>query len=350
MPSAVFFESSSATTKLSSEPAIILSNTTTKTGRPRLLCIPVEVFLNIIQRLPAWSYLLLSHTCRALRAVLNKTKQPLRLVSQRHKYEYLVCLARGSPDRWACSRPVVLKWIDVQDIPMHLPQGQVLYPWHNILQKDAYSARTNSYCYSRFRLCHRHVQLTLKYTRLQILEKRHQKYLESLLARRDKVEPIFKSLAATSTTIPPPSRLVFQPRVVSGRYMIQVIQDYFWPNAISTLQRIHGGTSMVCPHEREIHCIGLGFRPYARNLALRVALEKAFHKRNVRVGGSCESCATDFDVCITSDRIILTSWHDLGIEGSETDPNWRAFDTARFDPRHSVWHEPGSVRELYRGE
>jgi hypothetical protein len=69
----------------------------------------------------------------------------------------------------------------------------------------------------------------------------------------------------------------------------------------------------------------------------------AFSTEDTQLFFSCSSCATDFSIQASPERVTIRTWQDLGPEGTVFDPEWESMlcDLTR------VYHQPGSIRNLY---
>ncbi|KAL7936784.1 hypothetical protein V8C35DRAFT_321003 [Trichoderma chlorosporum] len=266
------------------------------------LQLPIELLLKIFELLPIYSQLIVYQTCRPFRIIIHQhflvgsggALMRQILATRWDKLHYLTHRARSMPDRW--DTPASLK--------LHRPEcgdGKVL-------EDENESRKFFNYGYDP---SHRHVELTLKYSRLENLKSTHRKHLERLLAP-------YHTTSNYDVTEGVLSQRSFYPKVVNGRYLLLTSLDYI----------------SICPH---LYWTGRSQRQ------LDTTLYRAFSQPNIRHFSSCYSCSTDISMELSKDQFIICAWQDLGPEGTIYDRNWAALvrETAR------IYHWPGTVRELY---
>ncbi|KAL7784784.1 hypothetical protein V8C43DRAFT_317918 [Trichoderma afarasin] len=258
-----------------------------------ILQLPVELLLNILHFLPPYSRLLVYQTCRVLRAIVHQTFVAGRgviLVTMEHRLIYLTHLARSLPDRWVCAKCCKL------------------HP-------------TN-----------RHIELTLKYARLNSSKRAHQEHLKRLLtAHHATIIRVVEGIQLKRS---------FYPKVVDGRYLLLTVQTYLalGSNLISQQSM---DWIQICPHLTALGTFSLS-RDHRMHLGKIIYLAFAA-PANTPIFESCSSCGTDFSVQASPKLATVCIWQDLGPEGSVYDPEWAAIvrETTK------IYHRPGSIRELY---
>ncbi|KAH8664234.1 hypothetical protein BX600DRAFT_540726, partial [Xylariales sp. PMI_506] len=204
---------------------------------------------------------------------------------------------------------------------------------------------------------HRHVQLALKYTRIQ--QPRYQTYLQSLLT------PYIEAPFGTNMYHPPglpgmlSSRYSVYPKVVMDasdelRYLVLSTWSYDQGvdgtsvsldnmGYISIRPPLRIGPRQPCSWDPSLD------RP---GIAIVTDFNCGFEVQNM-----CHRCPTDFSIKATPWQAILQVWQDLGPEDSPVNLIWKA---QKYDLRVDIGcmnhrlggitleHEPGSVRTLYQ--
>jgi hypothetical protein len=291
--------------------------------------------------------------------------------------EYLTHLSRGLPDRWVCGECVKLHQIKERDIPSkhtdHYPKCE-----KERRESGTYSGMHKTFGPYDFCPSYRHVQLTLKYTRLDDSAKkwRHRRYLQKLIAPRhsrmkslyDRDEDIsIQPLAYLESfgiheniiaRVPDYAKTVdidigisgrhsACPKVVDGRYLL--FSTWIYREGRTEVSRRSIRRIYICPH--------IGSHEQKNSLQkekrfIDMALDEAFSATNTEVVRSCHSCRTDYSIKASPDRVIICAWQDFGSEGMIWDRDWMAIAWSVIVRSSrtqivSVSHRPGSVRELY---
>lgn len=183
---------------------------------------------------------------------------------------------------------------------------------------------------------HRHVELTLKYTRLKSQKKKHRKHLQRLLAPHHFQTRSPHSISVAEGILAQSS---FYPKVVDGRYLLLTVRTYFGvetpvsPRSIKSL--------IICPH---LYSFGIFNR---RNGMVR-DLDALFHiafsaPPNTPIFYSCLACGTEISIQISPERVVVCAWQDLGPEATVYDPDWEAI----VRNTEVVYHNAGSIRDLF---
>ncbi|KAI0451229.1 hypothetical protein F5B21DRAFT_487701 [Xylaria acuta] len=204
--------------------------------------------------------------------------------------------------------------------------------------------------YNHIRIDHRHVQLALKYTRLQ--QRKYNSYLRALMA------PYYDMNFGPSEKIALKTRYSAYPKVVAGhdgnlRFLLLSTWRYYKGRSSIRLRDI--GYQKICPHF-ELNYIGWRREEYcALQIAVIIALWNQDGKEST---GACPCCGTDFAVQLSSDYLDLHVWQDFGPEGTPLDapwdthltfPNWIEYQNCWFRG-YNLYHEPGTIRKLYEPE
>ncbi|EHK25096.1 uncharacterized protein TRIVIDRAFT_31775 [Trichoderma virens Gv29-8] len=306
--------------------------------RSYILQLPVELLVEIFSFLPPYSQLLIYQTCRPLRAIIHRyflTGEGI-LVTPNDRLLYLTHLARSLPDRWVCAKCFKLHQTCSWDTPSFRPK---YYPkcgdgknWD--LERHDESQIFFNYQYF---LAHRHIELTLKYTRLESQKRIHQKHLKRLLTPYH--APATQRPADIDVAENILSQRSFYPKVVDGRYLLLTVQTYLGIGTTVSRQSIK--FIILCPHL----CSFTSFR--FRNglkLDLDMILYMGFSAPlKFRSFFPCLACSTDVCIQTSPERVVICTWQDLGPEGTVYDPNWEAI----VRNTTSIHHENGSIRGLY---
>ncbi|KAL7953133.1 hypothetical protein V8C34DRAFT_318434 [Trichoderma compactum] len=315
--------------------------------RCAILELPNELLMAIMDHLPQHSQMLISQTCRRFQAIThtNLPAQTYRPDTSEERLLYLSRRARSLPDRWVCTECIKLHRINVSDTPANSLHALWVFKCRNGLEY---------YGKYGFRLIHRHLQLTLKYTRLNKLEPKYENYLKSLIA------PYHTYLRPNDLDINKVKRKYsVYPKVVNGRYLLHTVWRYYQAKGPISMQSM--GYILICPH-REGHSptdTPVGF--FAGHISpdtqaeangavtidpsqgLYVCIERAFRLLHTEVCSSCIYCTTDFSVRASHKEVVVSVWQDFGGEDTAFSPEWSALV---FKLRCVHYHY-GSVRKLY---
>ena len=317
------------------------------------LQLPMELLIQIFEQLPPPNQVLLAQSCRALQGIFGGSCSQL---SREQHLEYLVALARSMPGRWVCEVCVTLHEVVKLDTPNQPWHMSCLRGW-NKWQTDAYGFLNCRVDKRNISIDHRHVQLTLKYTRLQ--QPRYQTYLQRLLAP-------YRDVPFSTNMYTPPGlpgmlsvRYSVYPKVAMDasddlRYLVLSIWSYKQGVDGTSVSLDNMGYLSICPHLRIGPRQPCSWDPPLDRLGIAIA--KAFNCGH-EVQSMCHRCPTDFSIKATPRQAILQVWQDLGPEDSPTNMIWKA---QKYDLREdsgsmnhrlggiTLEHEPGSVRTLYQ--
>lgn len=304
-----------------------------------ILQLPLEVLIRIFAFLPPYSQLLTYQTCRPLRTIIHQyffARGGEILVTPKDRLHYLTDLARSLPDRWVCAKCCKLHQTCSLDTPSYLTSYSPECEGGKIGVFEEHSESRKFFIYGYF-LAHRHVELTLKYTRLESRKSTHQEYLRALLA------PHHAPNCQRPHTVDVSEGIILQhsyyPKVVDGRYLLFTIRTYLGVGA--TVSRRSIQFLRLCPH---LSSHALLCSQKHLKFSLDVILHMAFSTPpGTPISYPCTACGTDVFIKVSPKRAVICTWQDLGPEGTVYDPHWEAIvrQTTKID------HEHGSIRELY---
>lgn len=308
-------------------------------GEPQTPCyilqLPVEILVKILKFLPLYSQLLVNQTCRPLRAITHEfllagKGDITAITTPEEKLLYLTHLARSLLDRWVCAKCCKLHQIDEWDIPLHYI-SEYLRCEDGLDTTERY--RVSKLGSPQYYPMHRHVELTLKYTRIEYKKRRHQKYLQRLLTpHHGQVRGFFEVAKGIS------ARISVYPKVVNGRYLTLSIMTYLEAQTkVSRRSILH---IEICSHVSELESCDI---TYGMRRNIDEAFDIALSAESTQNFFSCGLCGTVYSIQASPERFTICVWQDFGPEGTIYDPEWRAIacnDTL-------VYHQPGSIRKLY---
>ncbi|KAI0401811.1 hypothetical protein F4802DRAFT_578511 [Xylaria palmicola] len=305
------------------------------------LQLPVQLYDHIATFLAPADIVLLSQTCRSIRVSLFKHPSGAHL-SRADYFAYLAGMAHGLPDQWVCDYCMALHPVNKRDTPTAAcspcpcPAESRGPPLHNPCL---------------LRIDHHHVQLALKYTRLQL--RKHDPYLQALLEPR--LNSRFRTYACSYITHE--ARYSAYPRIAIGsdgnpRFLLFSTWRYIAGGRDLMLHNL--GYQWICPH---LEFRGDDYFQHDNDLfrAFRLALHPGGAGKEWR--NACSRCTTDFSVMRCGASLYLRVWQDFGPEGSPLDPVWRSQSTRpgldgvenSEGSGPTLYHEPGSIAKLYCG-
>ncbi|KAI1126098.1 hypothetical protein F5Y10DRAFT_294035 [Nemania abortiva] len=306
------------------------------------LQVPAELLSYIATFLAPADAVLLSQTCRSMRARLGKHSNTARL-SCADQFAYLAGIARDLPEKWVCDYCLALHPINKRDKPTaeRRPCSCPLYSF----QKSW--LRTRLHNHYHIAIEHHHVQLALKYTRLQ--QRKYDSYLQDLL--KPYQERPFSTMSYTSITHQ--ARYSAYPRIVTGsdgnpKFLLFSVWKYLAGGRDIMFHRL--GCQRICPH---LKFLDYDYDKY--NNSLLHTVRWALHKSGMEWRNSCARCATDFSAMLCGRNLYLQVWQDLGPEGSPLDLAWRSQNiypgvdgvTNSAEAGPSLHHKAGSIQKLY---
>ncbi|KAL7967063.1 hypothetical protein HDV63DRAFT_396687 [Trichoderma sp. SZMC 28014] len=260
---------------------------------PPILELPDELVLCIANHLAPYDQFLLSRTCRTMRRLLSRDWNAyLRSRTPSERNEFLVAVAFGMPNHWACENCGQLHGIDLRDLPSKKTLPHCVQPTNN-------GARS----WAGYNLEYHHIQLALKLSDRGINED----YLQSLLSARRFTS--YRSEMTISYTA--------RPRIAQGHFLLYeraVFGDGYCRATYSSIQQ---SWISICPH------LAMMQSPldYRRMLAwlhqtaeLYRAVSQAIQDPSHEVRRHCRWCATDYSLLYHqhTGQLILSAWHDFG--------------------------------------
>ncbi|KAK7403494.1 hypothetical protein QQX98_010724 [Neonectria punicea] len=304
------------------------------------LQLPVELVRSIGERLPLRNQLVLGLTCRDLRVVFYHRRDSPKNLSHKQFLEYLAVLARDMPDKWVCELCMDFHPIITSDTPS-LPE----------MSSCPLESMHVDYNLLLFRLKHRHVQLTLKYTRVAQLDRRYRNYLKALLST---TQSTFSTHQFERTSLI--TRLDTYPKVVKGNYLLLSILQY--TKNLRAVSPYTMGSLRICQHQDLAFPSGqrlrLFFRygPWRSQMGLSRIVDSAFDSPGIEIQGYCPGCPTDFTVQATSEQATIRIWQNLGTESPPLRSDWvvHTYEYLNFRRRpveYLTYKKPGTVRSLY---
>ena len=323
-----------------------------------MLKLPTELLIDIANLLSVQDRAILAQVCRSLRAVFESPSAPPSsptTLPVTDYVDYLTVLARERPDKWVCEWCLSLHQMRSWDLPW-----QVKHTVCGCLKRQM---DMRVVCWPR----QRHIQQTLKLSRLALDDAYHTSYLAKLLSPH------------CETFYPAPEKsygikglYTMEPRVRNGRYLLRCTWTYNDVNLTTKAlcQGSEGGLDM-CPHQRLVSGPKAARRMKRRRRTItRVSThhqdpcteELLAAVRQVltrypwidEVDSHCPHCPTDFSVHVFEDEGNITAWYDLGTEGPPGNQLWMAhFMTEHpfgHNPKYDIKHRRGAIRALYEGE
>ncbi|KAL7622012.1 hypothetical protein AAE478_007513 [Parahypoxylon ruwenzoriense] len=310
------------------------------------LRLPAELIYLVAEFLTPADLALFSQTCCWLRATFKRHSNAAHF-SRTEYLSYLAGCARGLSEQWVCEECMALHPIVKLDTPASIYHMSSCPLGWDTSSCDGHlygTIRTDARLdYRQIRIEHHHVQLALKYTRLQ--RRKYNSYLQALTA------PHHDMRFGPSAAIPLKTHYSAYPKVVAGdegnpRFLL-----------LSTW-RYHKG---LCPHLELNYCTSPRLRGGPCHV-LESAVEEALEAQSngQERTGACPRCATDFSVRLTSEYLNLHVWQDFGPEGSPVDLAWKSqsfgFNSDLDGVENwrltgpTLYHEPGSIMKLYGPE
>ena len=355
-----------------------------------LFHLPGELILDIADNLPPGSQVFLARSCYRFRTLLGSNSatalQDLSHQPRMDRIAFLALAVQEQADRWCCEVCVALHPACAHDQPggddslEHLLVGDTVYPSrHNHRFFNWWLMNRGCHAPASSRVKHRHVQLALKYTRMQQQGGAdrdfcfyHRYYLRRILSPSYPYVYIgfFKFVMSIGAPI------TVHPKIVDTgadsihryRYLLQSVfahidttqfeedgvhTHYAWlcahiPTSYSpqTLEQVFPDPNYLCT----IKC----FWPY-----LTCHTEKTGESpASIEYHSSCHRCPTDFIWRVHASYV----YQDMGTEGAPTDLAWQVhlpgrcafsedgvgvmdWNTPTQGP--TLHHEPGTVKELY---
>ncbi|KAI1653067.1 hypothetical protein F4813DRAFT_284969 [Daldinia decipiens] len=314
-----------------------------------LLKLPVELVNGILELIPPIDRAVASLTCRSLRLILGKSDAHNLSTAQYLRYH--VRVARDLPDRWVCEACFKLHPVSLGDTPLTPWRMTCPLRWdrwcHEVYGQQ--SRLDNRY----LSVDHRHVQLALKYTRLQ--DHWSRRHLHTLLANhRDDEFPTHpypynrQNVLKVTYTVTP---RVVRDQHENLRYMLRSVWHFRKDSMEISLVTV--GDIKLCPH---LALLGDMRRMEVHQLDILQEIKRAILLNGIETYiAGCNLCATDFKIAVHKDHITVHTWQDMGTKGSPGDKAWRLhvsdsrFGMPPLGGRWPMFANPGSVRALYNG-
>ncbi|KFA47457.1 hypothetical protein S40293_02138 [Stachybotrys chartarum IBT 40293] len=301
-----------------------------------ILDLPLDILVLIFDRLPTSSHVILKKTCRVFRYTI---KSPAGY-SWLDQLEVLAALARTRPTRWVCEDCTKMHHVHLDDVPLNIRTRGCRRPTG--------LCRLLTFAHPTFTIEHRHVQMALKYARLQLPNENYALHLKRLTkpARRlhsfSGNHPAFRPIIA---------HLAIFPKIVQrsdGNLRFLLLHEWAWklsdkrPLAEQTL-----GNFKPCPHVW--FC--------SADVPWDEWNDEGTMTKHGRTTVSCFTCLTDFSFHATGERAVARVWQDMGGEGSPMNADWQSHNwLPSFMDNENQPHsgEPGisdratgSIRNLY---
>lgn len=299
-----------------------------------LLQLPTEVALLVAENLPRYSLHILAQCCTDLRRLIMAH---FRIRNESYRFtwldriDYCFCMARERLDVWVCSGCSKLHRVSYEDIPRTLVEGITgSCRFFGLLQNIS-----GDLCHDGSRLFYiheAHVQLALKYTRLQDrLNDLQRAYLRTLLLDRTKRLTERYDSPTSSTGVYCTIKIL----VPRGHFLLYI--GYWQQHAVSSAAEWHQKViDSSCMHQSD---------PATKFAMLPGGMPGRTDRSMDEQSGSCRHCATDVSVLTgrVTGRTFVRIWKDLGTEVPQTHPEWMGRIATTF--RHP--NEYGSARALY---
>lgn len=318
-----------------------------QTTPSHLLQLPTDLFLLIVDELPLHARYFLSQACRPIRRLVHQDWAKIlqgNFLSHEERMEFYAGLAYLLPGKLACLRCLKLHNVDVLDT---LSNG------YDVRRGECPQPNANRYdrCIN-YSLGHNHVQLALKYARLD-LDGPYADYLAQLMApfTFDACHGAVAAIGESCTKVP---------SIRAGRFILQTVIKYTEaPDNPTGLSSGHLRMSMLCRHTRISALLeGIVAESY-KNPADRTRALLATGNADLRF--ACQRCRTDILTQWRYGEWTFRSWQDFG---SETEAGIGPSDIlftqfqwgwwGRRDVGHLrvplIPHAHGSIEKLWRSE
>lgn len=291
-----------------------------------LLGISIDLLEEIISHLDLLSQFMFSRTCRAGWILTEKDWKDASLaLPESEQISFWAAVAYRLPNHWVCARCCALHETDHSDTP----RSQQTPPCQ---QGETLDTLGRSY-----KLRHTHVELALKFRRMGI----NAAYLSELL------EPCeYRAYrGAASWKSGSPNVTVHIPRIVEGRFCLQVIKEFHGYAALHEIRSFR-----ICRHQL-FPWWYWGIRDWG---AFEKNMEAAWHHPGNVYDGYCQCCPVDYSILRDEDALRVTLWYDFGTGKSPRDLEWMVHLGDEMDIYSNglyvnvKHHEPGSIRKLFQ--
>lgn len=363
--------------------------------RCHLLRLPTRVILAILELLPQYSQVFLSQTCTSFKQLVRDElgSSVSLIVSHDQRLEYLALRTSNSATHWVCESCAVLHPVTLRDTPSE--------PYHRLCPSKEKWLFERGFRVVDYHLAHRHVQLALKFSRLQtsLDNAEHRHHLERILAPAHRFGSAGSAYGIVFPTVV--MQFWFTPLIVDGRFMFRQV-SLLTPQDTSNLAPYF--PFHACAHqgyaaqlygrylERREEAIqwmlgdvqGRGHEVKTAEDKLRDTLEpprcgslhmfhavfRALQTPGEEVRLSCRNCRTDASLIVYCHnghveenkevcdggvcQVKLSSWHDLGGHSAPDSREWLAqsIPKGQFSQITAAPHDdpPGSIRDRFEEE
>ncbi|KAI0117839.1 hypothetical protein GGR51DRAFT_555123 [Nemania sp. FL0031] len=309
-----------------------------------LLQSPTELILCIAEFLYPSDIVAFCQTCPAVRRILKgKYCIDSSKLSRTEQLRCLAALAKQKPQKWVCEDCTALHPMVESDTPASIFN-------ESSCPRRSHRGWTDARLqFDQIKLEHRHIQLALKYTRLQ--KKGYNSYLKALLAPHINLEfaPLYNYLKTHYSAYPKIAT------ASNGNLTFLLLSTWRYHSGPQKISCDNIGYLPICPH--------VAWNPWSKwdrghpSHALQEAVRGAvLAQRGWEHIGACPRCATDFSVELSLDSqyLDLRVWQDFGPEGSPEDPAWQThvarIYSNNWERGPTLYHELGSIRRLYEGD
>lgn len=284
-------------------------------GKPLLLDLPPVVTLEITQKLNLPSRILLSQTCKEMRAYLSpKCLSTFAMISPAARLKCRSMLEDHLPDYWLCYECNQLHLVDLEDIPASKEAMLIERPYSEpCAAAEPRSSRHR--LTTRYALANRHVRLAVKYERM--VGHQREEYLEKLLQGFEYSTSIFSTFY----------RFSVKPEVIGGHFLVKATHSY---KPMYSYQPTEGPELDLCPHlTAKIDWISRGSPCVSvKGSGIDVEGDKMSYDGHEIKVHCCARCPLDYLVSLGTDErpdeIYLRTWTDYGAGLTPNDPYWRS--------------------------
>jgi hypothetical protein len=305
------------------------------------LQLPVDVMYLIFDELPLYTKVFLSQTCRPLQNLLRDDwTRFVQSLSPSDYFDFISGIADVLPEYVTCWSCGTVHAINTRDVP-YVRWVRNSYPCRDWAQLRSHDFGI------RYRLSYQHVQLTLKYSRLQPSQ-------PSVLSCRNVYDYYLSRLLWPFTT-----RTLWygrveinfsaQPKVIDERFILHSQWEFkLRPDLETVAMKLEDiRPTVICPHLN----LALTSNPLLQSNPMVAMAVSAFDNLGKQSYGSCTRCATDYSISALPTGVTIKAWQDLGNSGSPGDPYWVAqmwhTDNSQFwGP--TVSHEPLSIMSAWK--
>ncbi|KAK1510995.1 uncharacterized protein CCOS01_06949 [Colletotrichum costaricense] len=291
-----------------------------------LLRISIELLEEIISYLDLLSQFMLSRTCRAGRILTQKDWKDASLaLPASEQISFWAAVAYKLPNHWVCARCCALHATDRSDTP----RSQQSPPCQ---QGETLDTLGRSY-----KLRHTHIELALKFRRMGTNTAYFSELLEPCEYRTYRGAESWKSGS--------PNVTIHIPRIVEGRFCLQVIKEFHGYEALHEIRSFR-----ICRHQL-FPWWYWGIKDWG---VFEKNMEAAWHHPGNVYDGHCQCCPVDYSILRDDDVLRVTLWYDFGTGKSPRDLEWMVHLGDETDIYSNGLyvnvkdHEPGSIRKSFQ--